>query len=285
MAVLELKNVSKAYGKGSEKVQILSDINLKVNEGEFLAIVGFSGSGKTTLMKMLAGLEKPDSGEIIFNGKPITGPSSEKGIIFQNYSLLPWLSVYDNVALSVNAVYTEKSKVIRNRIIRETVDMVSLTPAINKKPGELSGGMRQRVSVARTLAVDPQLLLMDEPLSALDALTRGNLQSEILKIWSKNKRTAILITNDVDEGILMADRIVPLNPGPNASFGPEFDINLERPRLKTALNHNPDFKKLRNSIMEYLMSIGEGRKASFDEEIILPNLSPIKKKINFRKIA
>ena len=285
MSILNLKNVSKGYGSGSQRVEILTDINLEVEEGEFLAIVGFSGSGKTTLMKMLAGLEMPDKGEILFNNAPITGPSSERGIIFQNYSLLPWLSVYDNVALSVNAVYKEKNKVIRNRIIRETVDMVNLTPAINKKPGELSGGMKQRVSVARALAVDPQLLLMDEPLSALDALTRGNLQNEILKIWSKNKRTAILITNDVDEGILMADRIIPLNPGPNATFGPEFKVNIERPRDKTELNHNPDFKKLRNSIIEYLMEIGDGRKASFDDDIILPDLKPIDKKINFKKVA
>lgn len=285
MSILKLKNVSKGYGTGSQRVEILKDINLEVEEGEFLAIVGFSGSGKTTLMKMLAGLEMPDKGEILFNNARITGPSNDRGMIFQNYSLLPWLSVYDNVALSVNAVYKDKSKVIRNRIIRETVDMVNLTPAINKKPGELSGGMRQRVSVARALAVDPQLLLMDEPLSALDALTRGNLQNEILKIWSTNKRTAILVTNDVDEGILMADRIIPLNPGPNATFGPEFKVNIERPRDKTQLNHNPDFKKLRNSIIEYLMEIGDGRKASFDDEIILPDLKPIEKNLKLKKVA
>ncbi|MCL4136821.1 UNVERIFIED_CONTAM: hypothetical protein GTU68_040236 [Idotea baltica] len=211
-------------------------------------------------MKMLAGLEMPDEGDILFDNTPISGPSNDRGMIFQNYSLLPWLSVYDN-------------------------DMVGLTPAINKKPGELSGGMRQRVSVARALAVDPKLLLMDEPLSALDALTRGNLQDEILKIWSKNKRTAILITNDVDEAILMADRIIPLNPGPNATFGPEFIVNIDRPRDKTGLNHNPDFKKLRNSIIEYLMEIGDGRKASFDEDLVLPDIQPLDKTAKLKKVA
>lgn len=285
MSILKLKNVSKGYGSGENRVEILNNINLEVKEGEFLAIVGFSGSGKTTLMKMLAGLEMPDKGEITFEDVPITGPSNDRGMIFQNYSLLPWLTVYDNVALSVNAVYKEKSKVIKNRIIRENVEMVNLTPAINKKPGELSGGMRQRVSVARALAVDPKLLLMDEPLSALDALTRGNLQEEILKIWSKNKRTAILITNDVDEAILMADRIIPLNPGPNATFGPEFNVNIERPRDKTELNHNADFKKLRNSIIEYLMEIGDGRKASFDEEITLPEIQPLDKTAKVKEVA
>jgi nitrate/nitrite transport system ATP-binding protein len=193
--------------------------------------------------------------------------------------------VYENVALSVNAIYKDKSKVIKDRIIRESVEMVNLTPAINKKPKELSGGMRQRVSVARALAVDPELLLMDEPLSALDALTRGNLQDEILNIWSKNKRTAILITNDVDEGILMADRIIPLDPGPNATFGPEFKIDLERPRDKTAMNHDPRFKQIRNNIIEYLMDIGEGRKLTETEKFILPDLQPIVKGTSFKKVA
>ncbi|MGR3811099.1 ABC transporter ATP-binding protein [Jiulongibacter sp. NS-SX5] len=285
MSILTLDNVSKSYGTGSQKVDVLSNINLEVKDGEFLAIVGFSGSGKTTLMQMLAGLIMPDSGEITFKGEKITGPSAERGMIFQNYSLLPWLSVYDNVALSVNSVYKEKSKVIKDRIIRESVEMVNLTPAINKKPKELSGGMRQRVSVARALAVDPELLLMDEPLSALDALTRGNLQDEILNIWSKNKRTAILITNDVDEGILMADRIIPLDPGPNATFGPEFVIDIERPRDKTEMNHDPKFKEIRNDIIEYLMQIGEGRKSDLTEEFILPEIQPIVKGNTLKKVA
>lgn len=275
MAIVELKNVCKSYGSGSRKVEVLKDINLKVNEGEFLAIVGFSGSGKTTLMKLLSGLLLPDSGEILFKGEPIKGPSHDKGMIFQNYSLLPWLNVYQNVALAVDEVYGELSIKKRDELILNAIELVNLTPAINKKPKELSGGMRQRVAVARALSVDPELLLMDEPLSALDALTRGNLQEEILKIWSKNQRTAILITNDVDEGLLMADRIIALNPGPNASFGLEFEVNIERPRDKTALNHNPDFKKLRNEILEYLIEIGESRKSVGGVSYQLPDLNPV----------
>lgn len=276
-AFLELKNVSKSYGTGKEKVTVLKDINLQVNEGEFLAIVGFSGSGKTTLMKMLAGLIMPDEGEILFKGKPITAPSHDKGMIFQNYSLLPWLSVFDNVALAVEEVYGNRPASERKKVIEDAIEMVSLTPAIAKKPKELSGGMRQRVSVARALSIDPELLLMDEPLSALDALTRGNLQEEILKIWTKNKRTAILITNDVDEGILMADRVIPLNPGPEASFGPEFLVKIDRPRDKTAMNHDPAFKSLRNSIIEYLMNIGDSRKSKEQTEHRLPYLTPVYK--------
>lgn len=282
MAVLELINVCKGYGTGADRQEVLHNLNLTVEEGEFLAIVGFSGSGKTTLMKIIAGLISPDSGEVLYKGKKVTRPSNERGLIFQNYSLLPWLSVYENVALSVNAVFKDKSKIVRERIVRETVEMVNLTPAINKKPKELSGGMKQRVSVARALAVDPELLLMDEPLSALDALTRGNLQEEILSIWSKNKRTAVLISNDVDEAIFMADRVIALNQGPKATFGPEFKVGLDRPRDKAELNSNEDFIKTRNTILEYLMEIGVSINDNTADEIILPDLRPIDKSIKFK---
>ena len=246
-----------------------------IKEGEFLAIVGFTGSGKTTLINMLTGLLKPSSGEVLYKGKPVEGPSYERGIIFQNYSLLPWLTVYQNVALSVNTIYKDWDKSKKDKHIRKFIEMVNLTPAVNKRPGELSGGMRQRVSVARALAVDPELLLMDEPLGALDALTRGNLQEEILKIWSANKRTALLITNDVDEGIFMADRIIPLNPGPNATLGPEYVIDVARPRDKKALNTDPQFKKVRTDILNYLVELGEASKLSKSDKYVLPDLQPI----------
>ena len=273
--IVEFKNVSKWYGEGTNRTEVLSNINLSIKEGEFLAIVGFTGSGKTTLINMLTGLLKPSVGEVLYKGKPVEGPSPERGIIFQNYSLLPWLTVYQNVALSVNAIYKNWDKKKKDVHIRKFIEMVNLSPAINKKPGELSGGMRQRVSVARALAVDPELLLMDEPLGALDALTRGNLQEEILKIWSANKRTALLITNDVDEGIFMADRIIPLNPGPKATLGPEYSIDLERPRDKKALNTDPKFKKVRTDILNYLSELGDASKLSQTNEYLLPDLQPI----------
>ena len=278
MAYLELKNVSKSYGEGKNRTEVLSNINLKIEEGEFVAIVGFTGSGKTTLVNMIAGLLAPDSGEILFKGEPVEGPSHERGVIFQNYSLLPWLNVYNNVGMAVKEVFKKFTKTERDTRVRDYVEMVNLSPAINKMPKELSGGMRQRVAVSRALSLNPELLLMDEPLSALDALTRGNLQEEILKIWSKDKRTALLITNDVDEGILMADRIIPLNPGPNATLGPQFDVNLSRPRDKTELNKLDEFKTLRNSIIEYLMDIGNNRASKSSEvEYKLPDLQPILK--------
>ena len=176
--------------------------------------------------------------------------------------------------MAVKEAFPKENKAAIKKRVSEYVEMVSLTPAINKRPKELSGGMRQRVAVARALAMKPEMIIMDEPLGALDALTRGNLQDEILNIWSKDKRTALLITNDVDEGIYMADRIIPLKPGPKATLGPEFKINIDRPRNKTALNDNEEYKKTRNAIIEYLMSIGEERKAVSKTHYELPDLSP-----------
>lgn len=275
MAFLELNNVSKGYGEGKNRTEVLRNINLHINEGEFVAIVGFTGSGKTTLVSLINGLLMPDQGEVLFKGEPITGPGHERGVIFQNYSLLPWFTVFQNVALAVDEVFPHMSKADKEQHVKKYVEMVNLTPALEKRPAELSGGMRQRVAVARALAMNPEMLIMDEPLSALDALTRGTLQEEIIKIWDENKRTALLITNDVDEGILMADRIIPLNPGPNATLGPEFEINIERPRDKTALNSNDDFKKTRNEIIEYLMDIGTEAKTKKINNYTLPDLKPI----------
>lgn len=274
MAYLELKNVNKTYGEGKNATEVLTDINLTIEEGEFVAIVGFTGSGKTTLVNLINGLLKPTSGEVLFKGEPVVDTSHERGVIFQNYSLLPWLSVGQNVAMAVKEAFpNEKRNFVKERV-EQYVEMVNLSPAISKRPKELSGGMRQRVAVARALAMDPEMIIMDEPLGALDALTRGNLQDEILKIWSKDKRTALLITNDVDEGLYMADRIIPLRPGPKATLGPEFKINIERPRDKTELNDNLVYKRTRNAIIEYLMGIGEERKATSKEVYELPELAP-----------
>ncbi len=283
MAYIELKNVSKSFGVGKNRTQVLSNINLEIEEGEFVAIVGFTGSGKTTLINLISGLMMPDEGQVLFKGELVTGPSHERGVIFQNYSLLPWLSVRNNVGMAVKEAFKKMVRKDRNKRVEEYVEMVNLLPAINKLPKELSGGMRQRVSVTRALSMSPDVILMDEPLSALDALTRGNLQQEILKIWNKDKKTALLITNDVDEGLLMADRIIPLKPGPKATLGPEYKINLERPRDKTALNHNDEYKKLRNSIIEYLIQIGEQRASKKETHYVLPDIKPKIKQVPFRR--
>ncbi|WP_240348358.1 nitrate ABC transporter ATP-binding protein [Methylomonas sp. EFPC1] len=273
--LVELKNVCKSYGEGKDKTSILRDINLDIREGEFIAIVGFSGSGKTTLVSMIAGLIHADSGELLKQGQPITEPGPDRGVVFQNYSLMPWLTVYENVALAVDAIFKDWTPEQRRAHTEKYVKMVNLGRAMDKKPAELSGGMRQRVNVARALAANPDILLLDEPLSALDALTRGNLQDEILQIWEQDKKTVILITNDVDEAIYMADRVIPLNPGPDASFGPSFTVNLERPRDRTALNHNDEFKRLRAEITRYLMNIGmEKAPADAGDKLKLPDVRP-----------
>ena len=275
MAFLELNNVSKSYGEGAERTQVLKDVNLTISEGEFVAIIGFSGSGKTTLISLISGLIRPDEGEVLLKGQPITGPGPDRGVVFQNYSLLPWLTVEGNVAVAVNEVFKNWNKERRHEQVRKYIEMVNLTPALNKRPSELSGGMRQRVSVARALAMNPEILLLDEPLSALDALTRGTLQIEIEKIWRNDKKTAVLITNDVDEGIILADRIIPLKPGPRATLGPEFRVNLPRPREKNTLNDNEVYKHLRNDIVKYMLEIGHKQGSrELVQDIELPDLKP-----------
>lgn len=273
--LLELKGVCKSYGEGKAKTSILKDIHLDIRQGEFIAIVGFSGSGKTTLLSMIAGLLTADSGELLKNGKAISGPGPDRGVVFQNYSLMPWLTVYENVALAVDAIFKDWNPMQRHAHTEKYVRMVNLGNAMHKKPGELSGGMRQRVNVARALAANPDILLLDEPLSALDALTRGNLQDEILQIWNQEKKTVILITNDVDEAIYMADRVIPLKPGPNACLGTSFDIDLPRPRDRTELNHDPVFKQLRAEITRYLMDLGQANaQLSSNDNVLLPSIRP-----------
>ena len=275
---LEFRGVSKSYGSGAQRSVVLNDINLRIAEGEFVAIVGFSGSGKSTLISLIAGLQQADAGEVLVKGKAIAGPGPDRGVVFQNYSLMPWMTVRQNVALAVDQVFRNAPKAERSARVEKYVDMVNLTPAIERRPAELSGGMRQRVSVARALAASPDILLLDEPLSALDALTRSKLQDEIIRIWSQEKKTVVLITNDVDEGIIMADRIIPLNPGPNATLGPEFPVMLPRPRDRAAINHTPEFKRIRLDVTRYLMRVGAARHAAADDKIIslpavLPNTS------------
>ena len=273
---MEIDDASVWFGPPSQRTEVLSNINLQVQPNEFVAIIGFSGSGKSTLMNLLAGIQPASAGQVLMDGKIVDGPGPERGILFQNYSLLPWLSVYGNIELAVKQVFPEMSKDQRKDYIQTYIDMVSLKGSEWKKPQELSGGMRQRLSLARTLAMKPGVLLLDEPLSALDALTRANLQDEIIRIWEVDRRTVIMITNDVDEAVLMADRIVALTPGPKATLGRSFDVTLDRPRDRTTLNFNPQFIELRNEVTKYMIGINEEAKALRTEtSISLPDLMPV----------
>ena len=273
---LEVIDANVGFGRPSDRTEVLSNINLQVQKNEFVAIIGFSGSGKSTLMNLLAGIQPLDSGQVLMNSKPVTGPGPERGILFQNYSLLPWLSVYGNIELAVKQVFPEKTSSQRKTYIQHYIDMVSLKGSEWKKPSELSGGMRQRLSLARTLSMQPEVLLLDEPLSALDALTRANLQDEIIRIWEVDRRTVVMITNDVDEAVLMADRIVALTPGPEATLGKSFNVTLERPRDRTTLNFNPEFIELRNEVTKYMIAINnEAKELRVSNDFTLPDLMPV----------
>ena len=270
MAFLELSHVSKSFSGPA----VLSDVNLTIERGEFVAIVGYSGSGKTTLISLIAGLQKPDRGSVKLNDLEITEPGPDRGMVFQNYSLLPWLTVFENIALAVEQVFPNYAPEKKRQHVEKFIALVNLTPARDKLPRQLSGGMRQRVSVARALAMDPQILLLDEPLSALDALTRSTLQDEIERIWEADKKTVVLITNDVDEALLLADRIIPLTPGPGATLGESVPVTLARPRDRKSLNHDPEFKRLRALVPNQLLGFGARRKSFVTRKLILPEILP-----------
>lgn len=267
MPLLELLDVQKSFPGTS----VLAGGSLTIDEGELVAVVGYSGAGKSTLVNLAAGLVAADAGTVRFDGKPVTGPDRERGIVFQTYALLPWLTVEQNVALAVDACFPERSAADRKAHVRKYVAMVGLEPAMAKTPSQLSGGMRQRVSLARALAMESRLLLLDEPLSALDALTRANLQDELASIVSKSGRTMLLVTNDVDEAILLADRIIPLEHGPGARLGPSYVVDVPRPRTRADARRDPRWKALHHSIVGFLRASASEKRGG--RKIALPGVA------------
>ncbi len=273
--ILELSGVSKSFGRAHERATILRDVNLTVQEGDFVSIIGYSGSGKSTLINLIAGLLKPSVGTAMMDGKTIDGPGPERGIVFQNYSLLPWLTVTENVRLAVDQLFPAMSARERKDYTSKYVDMVKLTPAAGKYPKELSGGMRQRVSVARTLAANPRVLLLDEPLSALDALTRATLQDEIAGIWHKHRTTVIWITNDPDEALLVADRVIPLLPGTDgATLGGEISVSIPRPRFRNEVLKSLEFKDLKLQLVETLLNAKRDTITTVVKKLAAPDVLP-----------
>ena len=273
--ILELKGVCKTYGRAHERNTVLRDVNLSINEGDFVSIIGYSGSGKSTLINLIAGLIVPTTGQAMMDGKTIDGPGPERGIVFQNYSLLPWLTVSGNVALAVDQIFPNLSASERADRTAEYIAMVKLTPASGKLPRELSGGMRQRVSVARTLAANPRILLLDEPLSALDALTRATLQDEIVDIWQKNRTTVVWITNDPDEAILVADRVIPLLPGTaGATLGAEIPIAIARPRDRREVIKTTQFKDLKLQLINTLLGAKKDSTPTLMKKLVIPDILP-----------
>lgn len=253
---LEVQGLKKSYpGQGkSEPVTIFENANFGIEKGEFVCVIGHSGCGKSTILNILAGLDEASDGLVLMNGREISGPSLDRGVIFQNYSLLPWRTALQNITFAVQARWPSwtKDEVLAHS--QKYLELVGLKEAMHRKPSQLSGGMRQRVSIARAFATQPQLLLMDEPFGALDALTRGVIQEELIKIWSEDKQTVFMITHDVDEAILLSDRILLMTNGPKARIAESVQIPIPRPRTRTDIIHHPNYYKTRNHLVDFLVN-------------------------------
>ncbi len=250
---LEIENIVKSYpNPGGGELVVLDNINLSIASDEYISVIGHSGCGKSTLLKMVAGLEKPTSGMVRLEGKEVRKPGAERMMVFQHYSLLPWLTVTENVRLAVDEVLKNASPVEKKQIVSEHLAMVNLTQAANKYPDEISGGMKQRVGIARALAIRPKMLLMDEPFGALDALTRGKLQRQVLDIWENNPQAVMMVTHDVDEALYMSDRIVMMTNGPNARIGEILEVPFAHPRDRQAIRESKEYFELRNHALNFL---------------------------------
>jgi bicarbonate transport system ATP-binding protein len=249
---LTIENVSKVYPTKKGSFTVLDGVNLTVNEGEFICVIGHSGCGKSTLLNMVSGFAFPTSGEVRLQGKQITKPGPDRMVVFQNYALLPWRTAFENIYLAVNAVHPNKSQAQKRAIVRDNLAMVGLSEAADKKPPQMSGGMRQRVSIARALAIRPQVLILDEPFGALDAITKEELQEELLKIWNEQRCTVLMITHDIDEALFLADKLVMMTNGPAAKIGEIMEIPFPRPRDRARIMEDPQYYKLRNYALDFL---------------------------------
>lgn len=267
---LQVENLAKRFpiqGK-NEPLTVFEKINFGIDQGEFVCIIGHSGCGKSTIMNSLSGLDSPSEGVVIMDGKEVSGPSLERGVVFQNYSLLPWLSALDNIIFGVRARWPQWSKAKLREHSKTYLDMVGLSDVANRKPGQLSGGMRQRVSIARAFATQPKLLLLDEPFGALDALTRGVIQDELVEICNRTTQTVFMITHDVDEAILLADRVLLMSNGPEAIVAEDVKIDLPRPRERGTIIKQPGYYKIRNHLLDFL--VNRSKEARTAERGLLP---------------
>lgn len=251
--LIEVEQIDKVFNlSGGGQYVALKGIDLQIQKGEFVTLIGHSGCGKSTLLNMVAGLDLPTEGIVTIEGQKITKPGPDRMVVFQNYSLLPWRTVRENIALAVDSVMKGLPLAERTTIIESHIDMVGLRPAIDKYPAQLSGGMKQRVAIARALALRPKLLLLDEPFGALDALTRGNLQEQLMKICQDNEISALMVTHDVDEAVLLSDRIVMLTNGPESKIGQILEVDIPRPRQRMQVVEHPSYYRLRSEMIYFL---------------------------------
>ena len=249
---LVLDRASKVYPTPTGEYVVLDNVNLKVQQGEFICIIGHSGCGKSTLLNMVSGFSQPSSGEVRLNGKPIGKPGPDRMVVFQGYALLPWLTAYENIYLAVNSVNPDMAKNEKDDIVRSHLAMVGLTEAADKLPGQISGGMKQRVAIARALSIRPEVLILDEPFGALDAITKEELQEELLKIWNQNRCTVLMITHDIDEALFLADKLVMMTNGPAANIGEVLTIPFSRPRDRARMMEMPEYYQVRNYALDFL---------------------------------
>jgi len=247
-----IEGVNKIYPTADGPYTVLDGVNLKVRESEFVCIIGHSGCGKSTLLNMVSGFNTPTDGVVMLQNKPITEPGPDRMMVFQNYCLLPWLSVFDNIYLAVDTVFPRKTQAEKRAIVKEHLAMVGLTEAADKKPSQISGGMKQRVAIARALSIRPQVLILDEPFGALDAITREELQEELLQIWREHRVTVLMITHDIDEALFLADRLVMMTNGPAARIGEVLNIPFARPRNRRRIMEDPQYYNLRNYALDFL---------------------------------
>ena len=252
-AYLKLDHIDKSFARGGQVSEVLKDIRLTIDKGEFVSIIGHSGCGKSTLLNLIAGLTKVSAGAVLLEDKEVDSPGPERAVVFQNHSLLPWLTVYENINLAVSKVFgSTRTRAERHDWIMRNLDLVQMAHAKDKRPAEISGGMKQRVGIARALAMEPKILLLDEPFGALDALTRAHLQDAVMDIHSGLGSTTIMITHDVDEAVLLSDRIVMMTNGPAATIGEVLEVPLPRPRKRLEMASNQTYLKCRQRVLEFL---------------------------------
>jgi nitrate ABC transporter ATP-binding subunit len=258
---VDISGAHKLFGSGNKRFHALAGVDLRIAKGEFVSIIGHSGCGKSTLLNLVAGLYPPTAGSVAVNGKEVTGPGLDRAVVFQSHSLLPWLTVLENVRVAVDSVHPDKPKGFRLAEAKRFVEMVHLGAHMHKKPPQLSGGMKQRVGIARAFAADPHVLLLDEPFGALDALTRGSMQDELTAIWEGNRKTVIMITHDVDEAVFLSDRIVLMSNGPAATIAKVVDVPIPRPRTREALLEDSRCLSIRKELLHYLIGTGHAAAA------------------------
>jgi nitrate/nitrite transport system ATP-binding protein len=281
MSFLQVQGLKKKFPgvAGSEDLIVFDNINFELNRGEFVCIIGHSGCGKTTILNVLAGLEQPSDGHVFMDGREVSGPSLDRGVVFQSHALMPWLSVRENIAFAVKSKWPDWSKAEIGSHVQKFIDLVHLQGAENKKPAQLSGGMKQRVGIARAFAIQPKMLLLDEPFGALDALTRGNIQDELVEIVQQTHQTVFMITHDVDEAILLADKIFLMSNGPQAVIAEIVENTMPKSRSRTTIHHDPQFYLIRNHLIDFLVkrakAIASGQEVKPQRPLVVrPGLLP-----------